>query len=257
MCYRAIVVASTACLMMTPAALWAADMPLKAPPAPVATPSWTGFYVGVVAGYGAARMATNFVFAGIPGLPGTPAEVSPNGGGGLAGAEAGYNYQIGSAVLGVEADIDYARLTGHATSVSPSGFFMAPTEQHINSFGTVRARAGFLATASLLLYATGGVAVGQVGMTTSFVPTGVLGGNCINSSCGAGAVSATKTGATVGGGLEYALSNRVSAKIEYLFLDLGRTTTTFPLTFSISQMAANSIYEAHIVRAGLNVKLGP
>ena len=115
---------------------------------------------------------------------------------------------------------------------------------------------GFLATNDLLIFATGGAAFGDVSMTTAFVPTGILGGNCTNSSCGNGAVSATKVGATVGGGLEYAVSNRISVKAEYLFVDLGHTSTTFPLTLAVSLMAANSSYQEHVIRAGLNFKLG-
>jgi outer membrane immunogenic protein len=93
---------------------------------------------------------------------------------------------------------------------------MAPTQQNITTLGTVRGRVGWLATPDLLLYATGGVAVADVKMATFFVPTGILGGNCTNSSCGFGAVSATNAGPTVGGGLEYALSNSITLKGEYL-----------------------------------------
>lgn len=252
-----LLVAGFALAALSGAPVLAADMPLKAPPPIVAaTTNWSGFYLGVVAGGEIAQTWTDFIFANIPGLPGTPTRVSPNGNGGLIGAEAGYNYQVGSFVGGIEGDIDYARITGQGTSVSPSGFFMAPTQQKINLYGTVRGRVGVLATRDLLLYATGGAAFGDVSMTTAFVPTGVLGGNCFNSSCGNGAVSATKVGATVGAGLEYAFSNRITVKAEYLFVDLGHTSTTFPLTFAASLMAANSSYQEHVVRVGLNFKLG-
>lgn len=234
----------------------AADMPLKAPPPVVPATNWSGFYLGVVAGGEFANTSTDFVFANIPGLPGTPTRVSPNGSGGLIGAEAGYNYQIGKFVGGIEGDVDYARITGQGTSVSPNGFFMAPTQQKINLVGTIRGRVGVLATNDLLIFATGGAAFGDVSMTTAFLPTGILGGNCINSSCGNGAVSATKVGATVGGGLEYALSNRITVKAEYLYVDLGHTSTIFPITLAVSTMAANSSYQEHVVRAGLNFKLG-
>ena len=145
----------------------AADMPLKAPPPVVAATNWSGFYLGVVAGGKIARTYTDFIFANIPGLPGTPTRVSPNGSSGLIGAEAGYNYQVGRFVAGIEGDIDYARITGQGTSVSPNGFFMAPTQQKINLDGTVRGRLGVLATPDLLLYATGGAAFGDVSMTTA------------------------------------------------------------------------------------------
>jgi len=251
-----LLVAGFALAALSGSPVLAADMPLKAPPPVVAATNWSGFYLGVVAGGEIAQTSTNFVFANIPGLPGTPTRVSPNGSGGLIGAEAGYNYQAGRFLAGIEGDVDYARIGGQGTSVSPNGFFMAPTQQKLNLYGTVRGRLGVLATSDLLLYATGGAAFGDVSMTTAFVPTGILGGNCTNSSCGNGAVSATKIGATVGAGLEYALSNRITVKAEYLFVDLGHTSTTFPLTLAVSLMAANSSYQEHVLRAGLNFKLG-
>jgi outer membrane immunogenic protein len=234
----------------------AADMPLKAPPLVVPATNWSGFYLGIVAGGEIAQTSTDFVFADIPGLAGTPTRVSPDGSGGLIGAEAGYNYQIGKFVGGFEGDVDYARISGQGTSVSPSGFFMAPTQQKINLYGTVRGRVGFLVTPDLLLFAIGGAAFADLSMTTGFVPTGILGGNCTNSSCGAGAVSASKVGSTVGAGLEYALSNRMSVKAEYLYVDFGHTSTIFPISLAVSTMAATSSYQEHILRAGLNFKLG-
>ena len=234
----------------------AADMPLKAPPLVVPATNWSGFYLGIVAGGEIAQTSTDFVFADIPGLAGTPTRVSPDGSGGLIGAEAGYNYQIGKFVGGFEGDVDYARISGQGTSFTPNGFDMAPTQQKINLYGTVRGRVGFLATPNLLLYATGGAAFADVSMTTAFVPTGILGGNCTNSSCGNGAVSASKVGSVIGAGLEYALSNRMSVKAEYLYVDLGHTSTIFPISLAVSTMAATSSYQEHVVRAGLNFKLG-
>jgi outer membrane immunogenic protein len=235
---------------------FAADLPLKAPPLMVPATNWSGFYLGVVAGGEIGQTSTDFVFANIPGLANTPTRVSPDGSGGLIGAEAGYNYQIGKFVGGFEGDVDYARISGQGTSFTPNGFDMAPTQQKINLYGTIRGRVGFLATPDLLLFATGGAAFADVSMTTAFVPIPATGGNCINSSCGNGAVSATKVGSTIGAGLEYALSNRMSVKAEYLYVDFGHTSTVFPLTLAVSTMAATSSYQEHIVRAGLNFKLG-
>jgi outer membrane immunogenic protein len=253
---KKLVIAGFAIAAFGPSPALAADMALKAAPPVVAPVNWSGFYAGIVAGGGFGQTSTDFVFAGIPGNPNAPARVSPNGSGGLIGAELGYNYQIGNFLAGVEADIDYARISGSGTSITPNGFVMAPTRQTMNSFGTVRGRVGFLATRDVLIFATGGLAIGNVNMTTSFLPIPVGGANCINSSCGNGAASATKTGATVGGGVEYALSNRLTIKAEYLFVDLGHTSTTFPLTLAVSTMAANSTYQEHLVRAGLNFKFG-
>ncbi|WP_114186610.1 outer membrane protein, partial [Microvirga aerophila] len=134
----------------------AADLPVRAaPPAPMiaAVPvfTWTGFYVGVNAGYGWQNNDNNssiFVPAGTfvtaPAASGTITFADDEGEGFVGGGQIGYNYQMGSFVFGVEADLQWADLGGSGgTAFVPAGFpasfVPAGTAGGIDWFGTVRA----------------------------------------------------------------------------------------------------------------------
>src|SRR5918998_905588 len=149
--------AATAITTLAVSAASAADLPIRsAPPAPVfsAVPvfTWTGFYVGVNAGYGWQDNNDNSVFVPAGTIPGAGAGTivygDDNGDGFVGGGQIGYNYQIGSFVLGLEADLQWADLGGNnGTALVPAaftaaGFIPAGTAGGIDWFGTVRARAG-------------------------------------------------------------------------------------------------------------------
>lgn len=157
-------------------------------------------------------------------------------------------------MVGLEADLAYADMRGNATGISVNGV-KQQVEQDINWFGTVRGRIGILPTDRLLLFATGGVAYGGVAVSSNLGPSvGVCGpGN----SCGAGFASGTNVGWTAGGGLEYAWTNQLSFKAEYLFVDLGNKSVTYPITLAVSLSTTRSTFEANIVRVGLNYKFAP
>ncbi len=242
---KAVLLAITALIAI--AAAGAAD----AAPMPMPVPySWTGFYVGGQIGGGWARTSSSF--SGFDAGDTSPA-VSPNGAGLIVGGQLGYNRQFGFWLAGVETDIAGAFIGGNASSVSPNTFFTVPTEQDINWFGTLRGRLGILPTDRLLVFATGGLAYG--GVTVSSVSLAV-GGNCVTSSCGSGSASATRTGSAVGGGVEYAWSNYLTFKAEYLYVDLGSLSVTYPITLAVSKATTTSTFAANIVRLGLNIKLG-
>lgn len=170
----------------------AADLGLaplyKAPPAVATTYNWSGFYLGANGGgawgdshwQGAARTDLS---------------------GGLAGGTAGYNYQTGPVVLGVEGDIDWSGLSGSTSSAACPGGSCGTSETWLS---TVRGRAGY-AFDRFLPYVTGGLAVGDIRANAPGVPGG----------------SATNAGWTLGGGVEFALPGNWSAKAEYLHVDLG------------------------------------
>ncbi|AUC93613.1 MULTISPECIES: outer membrane protein [Bradyrhizobium] len=227
----------------------AADMAVKAPP-PVMLPvySWTGFYIGAQAGYGLSDYRSTF--SGFD-AGDTPPPQSPHGDGFVGGGEVGYNFQSGKFVVGVEADISYADMRGRATGVSAFGIVQT-VEQKIDWLGTVRGRLGVVPVERLLLFATGGVAFGGTGLSGSDNP----GVNCAVTSCGAGSTSSTNTGWTAGGGIEYAWSNQLSLKAEYLHVDLGSNSLTYPVTLAVSQSTTRAEYRADIVRFGINWKLG-
>ena len=151
----------------------AADLPVKAPiyKAPVAAIyDWTGIYVGVNAGLGVGRDLTT-----INAPPTNFTEISYQSPfGALGGVQAGYNWQAGHWVFGVEADIQGADLHDNYTCVSSCLPIRSITfDQRIDWFGTARARLGY-ASGPVLTYVTGGFAYANVKDTiaNTFVPVG-------------------------------------------------------------------------------------
>jgi outer membrane immunogenic protein len=209
--------AATAAVLMASSA-FAADLPRRntAPAAPVVqslpTFVWTGFYAGVNAGYG---------FGNITGSAG-PNFKDPSGF--LGGAQIGYNYQVGSMVYGLETDLAYAdiRAKNNATGVAGS-------KNTLGYIGTVRGRVG-VAFDRFLPYLTGGFAYGGSSIT---VP-------------GLGKSTPVHYGWTLGGGMEYAITNNLTAKVEALYVDLSDQR--------VLGNARKSGFETGIVRAGINAK---
>jgi outer membrane immunogenic protein len=192
---RKLLLASTAVAMLSGVGgAFAADLPTrKGPPmAPVYIPpafSWTGFYVGVNAGYGWLNTNNNnnnfggFPFFGAVPVAGgfVPIATSGNNGNGgfVGGIQGGYNYQFtpgAGFVLGIEADIDYADLGRKTNSVvvgsftlpqfpgtvfTPSNLLGASRSNNNQYIGTVRLRAGY-AWDRFLVYGTGGLAYGGI-----------------------------------------------------------------------------------------------
>jgi len=190
------------------------------------------------------------------------------------GGQAGYNWQTGNSVWGVEADIQWTRERGGANylcaitipatlggctpglTFNPPGAVGATLtfEQSLEWFGTARLRGGWLASPRTLLYATGGLAYG--GIKTSASLTGVTGGGLPVTV--AGSNTETRVGWTIGGGIEGMLSQNWTAKLEYLYMDLGGfsggsfTTTTVPPIGA----RVDTKFTDHILRAGINYKFG-
>ncbi|HEY6257243.1 MAG TPA: outer membrane beta-barrel protein [Xanthobacteraceae bacterium] len=101
-----------------------------------------------------------------------------------------------------------------------------------------------------LFYATGGLAYGQVNTDLSFTEA---------ASSGAASFGSTKSGWTIGGGGEIKLAGNWTAKLEYLYLDLGTVTGASPVTSGIFVGETDTFSSAirdHIARVGLNYKLG-
>jgi outer membrane immunogenic protein len=238
---------------------FAADLPSRKeapvyvpPPPPPPPPMWTGFYAGVNIGGGWSANTVNpnstalYVSpatGNIYALPGNNSGGS-NAGGVVGGGQIGYNYQFGSNfVVGVETDFQGTSMStggnrNYALYPDPlvAGAFLNPLSPSgnpgiaLNWLGTVRGRAGFLITPTLLLYGTGGFAYG-----------GVQGGYSNYSN--------TRTGWTAGGGVEWMFLPNWSAKAEYLYTDLssGGTTGTFGYNYGYHRHP-----QFNIVRAGVN-----
>src|SRR5262249_6668820 len=116
----------------------AADMPLKAPPAPPAY-NWYGFYIGGTAGYASGSNAIELSYG--PALAGLPATEAGNPRGFIGGLEYGTNYQFGRWVLGTESDFSFANISSSQTS-STAGLTNSGS-QKLSDLSTSRGRAGY------------------------------------------------------------------------------------------------------------------
>jgi outer membrane immunogenic protein len=194
----------------------------KAPPAPPVTPAynWSGFYIGLNGGGGWGHSYWDSSATGI------------NTSGAVAGGTAGYNYQIGNAVLGVEGDIDWANLKGSSTStLCPAGCSTSDSW-----LSTVRGRLGY-AFGGVLPYVTGGLAAGDIQASSPGFP----------------GATADRAGWTAGGGIEFALPGNWTAKAEYLHVDLGR----FNCGVNCNGLPTDNVsMHDNLVRAGINYRFG-
>lgn len=216
----------------------AADLPVKAAPAPAPTYSWTGCHIGVNAGgkWGYLRGAEYFPAASGPGGPSDPAaftfdNVQNPTGSGIGGGQVGCDYQIGYGVFGIEGDGDWQRFsqTVGVGPVVPGDQFTATS--HWQS--SLRGRAGY-ASDRVLIYATGGVTWTGLTLDTSFAPSAGLPGAAASDK-------ETLTGWTAGAGMEFALTNNLLIGLEgrYNLYDmkvfntgLVATAGTGPFTFA-------------------------
>jgi outer membrane immunogenic protein len=253
----------------------AADMPVKAPMAPVAVPSWTGFYIGAhigaawsdqdgtsIAGPSPGFGAPAIGGAGIPGVGILPTAHDLEATSLLFGAHIGYNWQFGQMVAGLEADVsalnrDSDNLQATITTfAAPASLGSSITLSASNSWlASARARLGFAWTPTMLAYATGGVAwtrttYGAFWQSGTFVPGGVA----------ATGFSQNETGWVAGAGLETMLAPNWLLRAEYLYYHFdgaaGAMVTTVPTCtpatcfFNLSW----SDLDMHTVRAAISYK---
>jgi outer membrane immunogenic protein len=142
--------------------------------------------------------------------------------GGLFGATLGYNWQMGQLVTGIEGDISWSGLDGDG---NVGGI---PSSVNNDWLGTVRGRLGYNA-GRWMPYITGGLAVGNIDASVA----------------GFGSSDKTKAGWTIGGGVEAQIAGPWSAKVEYLYVDLGKGD---------SIAGDRPEFQTNIVRAGLNYR---
>ncbi len=251
----------------------AADLPSRStPPYAPSVPlfTWTGFYVGVNAGY-AFSDGENSPYVGTPAYLGlaaagaVPAGYTLDREGFVGGGQIGYNYQIGSLVLGLEADLQYTDINGSATATGfgAPGLVVGQSSLDLNYLGTVRARIGFTPIDRLLVYATGGLAYGEAELSGTLTAGALPGGLApASGAIWSGSRSQTRFGFALGAGAEYAFTNNLTAKLEGLYYDLGDVRTVQPGINAPGQIAQGlgifAVQEAElngvIVRAGLNYK---
>ena len=195
----------------------AADPAPIDPPVVVDTPQydWSGVYVGAHAG-GAidgsftARFPGGALGSGIDGF--------------LGGVHVGYNFQVDRWVIGAEADVSFGDVTG---AVGPI------TNFSVDTMASVRARLGY-AFDNILPYATAGVGFAWA---DQLIPA-------------LGSPSNTHVGLVVGGGVEWAFSEQLIGRIEYLYHDYGTETYVYPPGAVVTD------FDMHVIRAGLTWKFG-
>lgn len=188
-------------------------MPAKAPMYVQQAYNWTGSYIGINggAGWGSSDFSSPL------------ATSSFRTSGGLVGGTIGYNWQANQTVFGLEGDLDWSNIRG--SSACGVG---RTCETRNDWMGTVRGRIGY-AFDRFMPYVTGGLAVGNVK----------------NSVTGLSDNSNTKAGYALGAGVEAALSGPWTAKVEYLYADLGRTS---------APLGSDARFNTNLVRGGLNYR---
>jgi outer membrane immunogenic protein len=278
---KKLLVAGIAAAAFCGAPVLAADMPVKAPvykaaPAPIF--NWTGFYGGVNAGWSRANTPMHllsndstslspFFFSS---LLVTSATLHPSGF--VSGGQLGYNWLVAPNWLaGIETDIQYSHerdsISVGTTLAGLVGVSVIDAASRLDWFGTLRARTGYLMNKQLLIFATGGLAYGEnknkadLALTngSSFsTSNGTSTVTCAGPGvCFAGSDSRTSIGWTAGGGFEFAYSNKMTFKIEYLYMDLGHDNVVVAAqTFTGPQTSLTARFHNtdNIIRVGLNYK---
>jgi outer membrane immunogenic protein len=230
---RRVLLASTAAIAMV-AGAQAADLgaPRAAIAAAVVAPDqWSGFYAGLHAGYGfgRSRIPASLVI-------GAPLDHSFNGA--LLGGQFGWNHQIGRLVLGLEATLAYAGLSG-SVDAGIAGAAMRTDAKWLTTMGP---RLGF-AYDRALIYAKGGFAA--AGFSSGLVAPGL----------GDFRGAFVRTGWFLGAGIEYALASNWSIRAEYNYLNFGTGYSTLQ-GLGFASVGTASTLDAHVVTIGLNYRFG-
>ena len=213
--YRRLLLASVGAIALAGTA-FAADLPVHAPP-PVYVPpapifTWTGFYLGGHIGYAWGTNNSTFTDAF-----GDYASFGRNSDGAVGGGHIGYNLQFNQFVIGLEGDVDGSAINESVSrlvlldAASGDGLLF-PINAGV-SYGlqaSIRGRVGY-AWDRVLIYATGGVAFAELNAH-------------LQTILGYDSVSNTRTGWTIGGGIEYAISNNWSVRAEYRYAQFGHST---------------------------------
>ena len=236
---------ATAAMMLSPLAVRAADLAVKAPPPPPPIFSWTGFYIGGnIGGAWSNNRWTDTVFL----------TNFNNGNNGvfIGGGQIGGNYQVGQFVIGGEWDFDWAANNNNSAAIGIPGVGAIAVTSNNRWITTVAARFGFTVD-RWLVYGKGGAGwVGNNNLTVTNLATGVsltCGTFTTLTNCGN-----NTDGWLAGVGVEYAFANNWTVKFEYDYLGLGNRNLFIPATAPI--LANDTFYDQHrnvqMVKVGFN-----
>jgi outer membrane immunogenic protein len=226
---------------------------------------WSGWYAGLNAGGAWGDASSHFTATS-----GTGAVVIPptdittiNGfvGGGnssnsgfTGGGEAGYNWRSGSLLLGLETDFDYFNFDQLRAGTFQSGRLIQPPitftiSQRVKTdwLWTIRPRIGYI-TGRWLLYATGGLSLSEVKLTTSYFDTE-------NPPVAFSRTNQpTQVGWVAGGGVAYQFNRQWSTKVEYLYTDLGTVNDIATAANGFGSITSSGKAKANIVRLGVDYR---
>jgi outer membrane immunogenic protein len=205
----------------------------KAPPMVQAAYDWSGFYIGLNGGGATSRKCWDLVGVG--------AEGCHDATGGTVGGQVGYRWQTGPVVFGLEAQGNWADLSGDNISAVTGD----RNRTRIDAFGLFTGQVGY-AFGNALLYVKGGAAVVDDKYSIFGVPGGVL----------LGSANETRWGGTVGVGAEYAFAPNWSLGLEYDHMFLGTQTIAFTTPAGAGFGSDNIRQDADIFTARVNFRFG-
>jgi opacity protein-like surface antigen len=218
--------------------------------------NWSGFYIGAHLG-GALELTDAGDPFGASIYGDTVRSPGP-----IAGAQAGYNWQFGQALVGLEADASWADLYGTNTCFAFSGFYVsANCSSDVDAMGTITGRFGWLlgADRATLLYGKAGAAWQHSEVAA------MAGGGAGLPGTSAGGL---QWGWTLGVGAERAISQRWSMRAEYDYVSFGSNGLATPQSLfqpvpsgdpsaltPVASTATDFSQNAHLFKLGLNYRL--
>ncbi len=242
----------------------AADMPVKAAPPPVELPfNWNGFYAG--GHFGGGQISDDVTFVGTVNSINFPAGTVANekAGGLLGGVQAGYNWQFTNWVFGIEGDFSWADINA-SHNIGPNGSAIAGSnaivsvvdpnvisnpDPRVTDLATITGRFGY-AFDRVLLYGKAGWAWAKTSDNAFTTDTGAT---ILTQT-----LSATRSGWTAGGGVEWGLWQNWSIKIEGDFMGFGKRTLGSFVTSGNAEIPTGSVLlrdhdtNIWVVKAGAN-----
>jgi opacity protein-like surface antigen len=220
--------------------------PTKAPVIAAAPMNWSGFYIGGHMGGGWSDDRWSDPFGSTPGVGGVNVAGfgdQTHATGPLGGAQIGANWQTGPWVLGVQTDVSAAHMRGENTCFT--GLGGVDCQRVVNSLGTIAGRLGYAWDRSLA-YVKGGGAWTET--------TYNLFANTLMASLGTGSTALDTWGWTLGGGIEYALTEHWTALAEYDHIGLPTALVPFPMVAVINAQSIRVNQSVDLLKLGVNYK---
>lgn len=251
--------------------------------------NWNGFYLGANAGYwrsqnnnitttGSANFINQTFEPGASNIANALAQLATNKfsfhpNGFIGGAQAGYNYEFCNQVLlGFNIDFDGLTNSNNSYTLQKSVILSDFAEsyagslvvkQKMNYLGTVRARLGYLFYPTVLVYATGGFAYGNVTLDTTWTAQESLGPAVFPTIATQNHSSKTLTGWTTGAGIEWLFQPNWSTSLEYSYYKLNEinasanlaqinTSTPLPVLWGSAAATASLSPSVWNIRVGVN-----